>query len=83
MRETAPQYAAALLTALVESTEPLARFPRLGRAVPEFESETLREIIFEHYRIVYSIDADTITIYSVLHSSMDVSNRLRKLRKKP
>jgi plasmid stabilization system protein ParE len=59
------------------------RFPRLGRVVPEFEAEGFRELIFENYRIVYAIEADTVTIYSVLHTSIDVSNRLRDMRKKP
>ena len=75
--ETAPQYAGALMLALVEATSTLETFPRLGRVVPEFESEDLRELIFESYRIVYTIDGDTVTVHAVLHSSMDVSARLR------
>ena len=68
--EYAPTYAAALLVALVDATEPLTRFPRSGRIVPEFDSEDIREAIFERYRIVYSVRRDTVTIYSVLHSSI-------------
>ena len=83
MYDTAPHYAAALLSALVKAAEPLEQFPRLGRVVPELDSETLRELVFENYRIVYSIAADTVTIYSILHSSMDVSGRLHELRRKP
>lgn len=81
--ESAPEYAAALLPALVKATERLETFPRLGRIVPEFEAEAFRELIFENYRIVYAIEADTVIIYSLLHSPMDISGRLRALREKP
>ena len=51
--------------------------------MPEFDLEDLREVIFERYLIVYFVKGDTVTIYSVLHSSMDLADRLAGLKKKP
>jgi toxin ParE1/3/4 len=36
----------------------LAQFPFLGRIVPEENDETVREIIFRSYRIIYKVFAE-------------------------
>ena len=41
---------------LVAHTRTLERFPKIGRLVPEFRIETLRELIHGSYRIVYQVD---------------------------
>jgi toxin ParE1/3/4 len=41
---------------LIEHAKSLARFRELGRVVPEFEGESLREIIVRSYRVVYRVD---------------------------
>jgi toxin ParE1/3/4 len=41
---------------LVFHTKALARFPELGRLVPEFDDALIREIIVRSYRIVYRFD---------------------------
>jgi toxin ParE1/3/4 len=41
---------------LVSHTKALARFPELGRVVPEFGDAFIREIIVRSYRIVYRLD---------------------------
>jgi len=51
----------------------------MGRVVPEFQREHLREVIFENYRIIYSIEPDAVYILTVLHASMDVASRLSEL----
>lgn len=43
----------------------LGTFPRIGRIVPEFREDRLREIILTPYRIVYEID-DNISTLAVL-----------------
>jgi len=48
-----PVAAARFGRALVAHTRTLANFPRIGRVVPEFQIETLRELIHGSYRIVY------------------------------
>jgi toxin ParE1/3/4 len=37
---------------LISETDRLQEFPELGRIVPEYKNESIREIIFRPYRIV-------------------------------
>ena len=41
---------------LISETDRLQGFPELGRSVPEYRDDNIREIIFRPYRIVYRID---------------------------
>lgn len=41
---------------IVSKVDALVRFPRIGRRVPEFGIENLRQIVISPYRIVYEID---------------------------
>jgi plasmid stabilization system protein ParE len=43
---------------LMSKVDVLAQFPQLGRVVPEENDETIREIIFRPYRIIYKILAE-------------------------
>jgi toxin ParE1/3/4 len=37
-------------------------FPRMGRMVPEYREDYLRELIVSPYRIVYEIDDEKLTL---------------------
>jgi toxin ParE1/3/4 len=50
---------------IVTKVELLHKFPRIGRVVPEYGEDRLRELIVSPYRIVYEID-DDLTKLSVL-----------------
>ena len=55
---------------LYAKTDLLEKFPRIGRVVPEFEEDTIREIIHPPYRILYELlDEDLVLIQKVFHSS--------------
>ena len=41
---------------LISETDRLQEFPELGRTVPEYRNDNIREIIFRPYRIVYRVD---------------------------
>ena len=41
---------------LISETDRLQAFPEFGRIVPEYRNETIREIVFRPYRIVYRVD---------------------------
>lgn len=43
---------------LISETDRLQEFPELGRIVPEYRSDDIREIVFRPYRIVYRVDHD-------------------------
>lgn len=45
----------------------LARFPRSGRKVPEFDDENIRELLAYSYRIIYRVDEDEVLISAVIH----------------
>ncbi len=75
--ELAPSAATPQLARLVDAMEPVASFPRMGRVVPEFGLEHLRELVVDNFRIVYEIGGETVYVLSIFHAAMDVADRLR------
>ena len=53
---------------IVERIEYLAHYPDMGRVVPEFDQDSLREIIHPPFRIVYRRDSGTVRIVRVWRS---------------
>ena len=47
--------------------EELARFPKLGRVVPEARREEIRELLHGDYRLIYRVDEGQISVLSVRH----------------
>ena len=76
--EGSPQYAIAFVGRIVSAAEHLPQFPRQERVVPEFGHETLRELVFQNYRIVYRIDGDRIGIVAVGHGAMRLPADLQR-----
>ncbi len=70
--QDAPFYAINFVERILQDIEKLSVFPKIGRIVPEFKKESLREIQFHNYRIVYKLDKDRIFIVSLCHGSMDI-----------
>ena len=56
---------------LMSKVDVLAQFPQLGRVVPEENDETVREIIFRSYRIIYKVMAEKeiVAIARVWHGA--------------
>jgi addiction module RelE/StbE family toxin len=50
----------------------VAAVPRSGRMVPEFQRESLREVIVRPYRMIYAIGNLEIHVLRVWHSRRDV-----------
>jgi toxin ParE1/3/4 len=59
---------------LISETDRLQEFPELGRIVPEYQNDNLREILFRPYRIVYRVDHDRklCEIARVWHSARGI-----------
>ncbi|MBN1181934.1 MAG: type II toxin-antitoxin system RelE/ParE family toxin [Bacteroidales bacterium] len=57
-----------------DTIKKLSSFHNLGRIVPEYSDDTIREVIKGQYRIVYriNINNDTICILAVHHSKRDL-----------
>jgi plasmid stabilization system protein ParE len=69
--------AAELNARLLASARRLERLPLLGRVVPEFKLEHLRELIEPPHRILYVVRGDSCSVVAVFHSSRDVANLFR------
>ena len=69
-----PQAAERFGFEIIEKAEKLDQFPLLGRVVPEFKIENLREIIHRPYRIVYRVreERGVIEILRVWHAARGI-----------
>jgi len=61
--------ACARLERLVAAVSRLERFPQSGRVVPEVGDESLREVLYGNYRIVYRLYAETVEVITVYHAA--------------
>jgi toxin ParE1/3/4 len=52
---------------LLKKIESIKDFPKAGRAVPELDSVSIREIIYGNYRIVYKIKEEIAFIMTIRH----------------
>jgi len=59
---------------LISETDRLQTFPELGRIVPEYQNQFVREIIFRPYRIVYRVNHEqqVCEIARVWHSARGI-----------
>ena len=76
--QDSPAFASAFVARIIEAVDRVALFPRLGRQVPEFGDESLREVVFQNYRIVYRIAGDRIGVVAVRHGAMLLPDDLGK-----
>ncbi|MBI4930048.1 MAG: type II toxin-antitoxin system RelE/ParE family toxin [Bacteroidetes bacterium] len=60
-------YAIITVEKIFDRTSILAKHPKSGRVVPEFENENIRELIEGNYRIVYFILNSKEVIISRVH----------------
>ena len=49
----------------------LAKFPRLGREVPELPGRGYREVIHNPYRLFYRIDDNRVVVVAVWHGAQE------------
>ena len=62
-------YADLLVERIVAAVGRLENFPRSGRVVPEVGDESLREVVYENYRIVYRVKPSVVEIITVFHGA--------------
>jgi toxin ParE1/3/4 len=69
-----PNRAMSFAYELISETDHLQEFPELGRIVPEYRSDNIREIVFRPYRIVYRVDHERkfCQIARVWHSARGI-----------
>lgn len=67
-----PEYAKHMVDRLTRRSKQIAVFPKSGRKVPEYEQDTVREVIENPYRIIYRIKLDQIDILAVIHTARNL-----------
>jgi len=65
---------------LRDAPDVLARFPEIGSVVPEFDNESIRELLVGVYRIIYEIRADRIAVLGVIQWNREL-RRMPRFRK--
>lgn len=68
-------YAAAFVEKILNAVEALEWSPERGRRVPEARRETIHELLFQDYRIIYLIEPHRLQILAVIHGSRDLTRR--------
>ena len=70
-----PQRAREWIDAVFGAVARLEQFPESGRIVPEVGKPEIREVLFENYRIIYSIRGRQIHVRTVRHVRQKFSLR--------
>lgn len=73
-----PYYASILIEKVIVAVEKLVNFPLLGRIVPECNDKHIREVLYQHYRIIYKITNKAIIILTVVYGGRDLSGWVKK-----
>ena len=63
-----PQIGQDFVASIIEHIERLSMHPDIGRVVPEFNDESIRELIHSPFRVVYLRDSKSIKIIRVWRS---------------
>jgi plasmid stabilization system protein ParE len=63
------RYASLLAERLVAAVGRVELFPQSGRVVPEVGDESLREVLYGNYRLVYRLHAELVEIITVYHAA--------------
>lgn len=70
--QNSEQYALQVVDTITLRAADLERLPMIGRVVPEYGFEQIREIIEPPYRLIYEIKPDRIEIIAVMHGRQDI-----------
>lgn len=62
---------------ILDTADLAAEFPTMGRVVPEFDNEEVREVLIHSYRIIYRIEPHRILIGAVVHGARLLKNAIK------
>ncbi len=60
---------------IFDAIETVVPFPRIGRVVSEVGDDTVRELLFRTFRIVYKATADGIVVLAILYGGRPSDRR--------
>jgi toxin ParE1/3/4 len=73
LAQTSPAYAQRVVDRLTRRSNQFAIFPKLGRVVPEFGNDRVREVIEDSYRIIYYLKSDDqLDVLAVVHGAQQL-----------
>jgi plasmid stabilization system protein ParE len=72
-----PAYSERFGIHVAKAPKRLVKFPYSGRIVPEFNQETIRELIYGSYRIIYLIKEGDCYVTAIIHGSRDILSQLK------
>jgi plasmid stabilization system protein ParE len=67
-----PAQAEKLVARIDRAVQQIGDMPGIGSIVVEFQRENLREQLVKPFRIIYVVDADVVSIVSVVHHGRDL-----------
>lgn len=73
-------YACVFAEAAVELAEQIEKYPKAGRIVPEYRRASLRERIFQEYRVVYQVTRARAEIVAIVHGARVLPRALKGRR---
>ncbi|MDQ1637315.1 MAG: toxin ParE1/3/4 [Pyrinomonadaceae bacterium] len=65
-------YASGFVERIISAAERVAQYPNAGRVVPENNDASVREILYQHYRIIYSVKTEHIEMLTIIHGARDL-----------
>lgn len=76
--ESSPDGARRVLRAALDSAAGLESLSKRGRKVPERDDPSIREIFVYSYRLMYRVEANSVTIIAFLHGARDFERWARQ-----
>jgi toxin ParE1/3/4 len=73
-----PAYAAAVISRVLAVARSLSEFPLLGRRVPEWDDDQVRERIVHSFRLVYQVLDARVVVLAVIHGARLLPDDLRE-----
>ncbi len=74
--EDAPLNAERVNARILKAIRRLERFPLVGRQVPEFRLQHVREVVVRPFRIIYQVKEDGCLIVAIIHGRRDLTRLL-------
>jgi plasmid stabilization system protein ParE len=67
-----PHYAAAFVREARDAARSLAFLAERGRAVPEFNDPSIRELFVSSYRLIYQVTKQSVYLIGFIHGARDL-----------
>jgi len=67
-----PYYASVFIDRVLNVIEQIKQFPQKGRVVPEVQDKSIREVLYNGYRIIYKVHHDNLLILAIVHGARNL-----------